>query len=304
MASILDRLDPWTTTGVGSLPFRDAISAVDYLAMAYGLPFCPQLLRAEGDMITEYLGDDYGRSGWTPERERERPRAWNVLLVELRRRPPAHGLVKLQVTGPVTLACALERAGGNRMPARELQRLALLLARWLAADVDGQVATLRALGFDVVLVVDEPALAMSALEDPVAAWAPLREVAPAWGLHLCCAVPWDEVEEAAPDLLSFDLMAGTIDDRAAASLERLVAREAWIAWGVVSGHRTREPMRALPRLDAALERVPEAASRSLLTPSCGTGRLTQRRERRIAVGLWDISMRMRERAQWESDVRA
>jgi len=49
-------------------------------------------------MVSEWLGADPGRCGWTADRDREQPAA----------KPPDHGMVKLQVTGPVTLAIALE----------------------------------------------------------------------------------------------------------------------------------------------------------------------------------------------------
>ena len=51
-------LPPWATTGVGSLPFTDVEAAVDHVLAAYDVPFCPQLPRLEGDMITEWLGAD------------------------------------------------------------------------------------------------------------------------------------------------------------------------------------------------------------------------------------------------------
>ena len=51
---------------------------------------------------------------WSPARDRERPHAWDALLAELDRSPPAHRVVKLQVTGPATLAYALERAAPPR----------------------------------------------------------------------------------------------------------------------------------------------------------------------------------------------
>ena len=52
--------------GVGSLPFADAEHAVAHVAAGYDVPFCPQLPRLDGDMITEWLGGDPGRCGWSP----------------------------------------------------------------------------------------------------------------------------------------------------------------------------------------------------------------------------------------------
>ncbi len=112
-AAILERLPPWATTGVGSLPYDEPAAAAAHAVAAYDLPFCPQLPRVEGDMVREWLGADPGRCGWSPARDRERPPAWEALLARLAAAPPPHRLVKLQVTGPVTLARALEttRAG-------------------------------------------------------------------------------------------------------------------------------------------------------------------------------------------------
>ena len=101
MGSILTRLAPLTTTGVGSLPFTQPGEAARHAAGAYELPFCPQLPRAYGDMLQEWLGADPGRCGWAPDRDRQMPAAWDAFVLELRRRPPSHGLVKLQVTGPL-----------------------------------------------------------------------------------------------------------------------------------------------------------------------------------------------------------
>jgi hypothetical protein len=133
-------------------------------------------------MISEWLGADPRRCGWSPERDRERPRAWEALLSELAARPPEHGLVKLQVTGPATLACALERERGGAPSRREALALATELASWLAANVAEQVRALGERGFDALLVVDEPALGVFGVRRVEAAWEPLRAVAPAWVL--------------------------------------------------------------------------------------------------------------------------
>src|SRR4051794_41854056 len=104
--AVLDRLPAWATTGVGSLPHTFPEHAAAHVAGEYDVPFCPQLPRLEGDMVGEWLGADPLRCGWAPERDRERPAAWEAFLAALERRPPAHGVVKLQGTRPVTLAPA------------------------------------------------------------------------------------------------------------------------------------------------------------------------------------------------------
>lgn len=285
----LDRLPPWATTGVGSLPFTDADEAAEHAVHAYDLPFCPQLPRLEGDMIAEWLGGDPRRCGWSPERDRELPRAWNALLGRLERERPAHGLVKLQVTGPVTLACALERERRAPPSRRDTLGLAREVAAWLAATAGTQVRALARRGLDALLVVDEPALAPFGTAGAEATWEPLRVVAPAWGLHICCPVPWDMVRRAEPDLISFDLGLGLGDARGPAVLREFAARGARVAWGALRVESGDGPAEAGERLSAALGAAPVPDERSLLTASCGTGRASARREREVSRALRELA---------------
>jgi hypothetical protein len=279
MSSVLDRLPAWSTTGVGSLPYTEGAKGAAQAVKAYDLPFCPQLPRLEGDMVAEWLGADPARCGWAPDRDRQRPRAWEWLLRQLRVRPPRHGVVKLQVTGPLTLARALGDAG-----------LADAIAAWLASNVAEQVTVLRdSYALDTLLVVDEPGLGALASGAAAAhAWDPLRAVATAWGLHVCSAVPWDVVEAAAPDLISFDLRLGLTDDGAAA-ISRLAAHGTHIAWGLIAPHEPGTDAEAPALLDSALARTGVPGTNSLLTPTCGTGRMAPRRETAIATALGHLA---------------
>jgi hypothetical protein len=281
-ATVLDRLPEWATTGVGSLPHTFPDHAAAHVVGEYDVPFCPQLPRLEGDMVGEWLGADPLRCGWTPDRDRERPAAWDSFLAALARRPPAHGVVKLQVTGPVTLAHALDPDD-----ARVGSPLAHEIAAWLQANARGQVAALQARGLDALLVVDEPALA--ARPAPETVWDPLRAVAPAWGLHLCCTVPWHAVDRAEPDVISFDLAVNALDRRAARVLGRHLARGGRVAWGVLAAHRPERAAHAAWRLSAGLARLDASPAMvgpsSLLTASCGTGRLSPRREAEVTAAL-------------------
>jgi hypothetical protein len=256
------------------------------------VPFCPQLVALEGDMIVEWLGGDPQRCGWSPDRDRRRPLAWDELLDELAAQPPRHGIVKLQVTGPVTLACALERRGGSSSR-RSVLALAGEVAQWLAANAATWSADLAARGLPALLVVDEPALAAFGTRGTERAWDPLRGVAAAWGLHVCCAVPWELVGRAAPDVLSFDLCRAPLDERATRALRALLARGTRIAWGAVDGHRPEGLHDVVARLDDALARTGARGEQSLLTPSCGTGRVSPRREEEIAVTLSAAATRLR-----------
>jgi hypothetical protein len=288
----LARLGPLATTGVGSLPFTRAVQAAEHAAGAYELPFCPQLPRLYGDMVTETLGADPGRCGWAPDRDRQLPAAWDAFVLALARRPPGHRVVKLQVTGPVTLALALERRSG----AAAAPGLAGEIAIWLAASASAQVRALRdELGLDVVLIVDEPGLEGAGLAPgaTVAAWDPLRAAAPAWGVHVCCAVPWPVLDAAAPDVVSFDLAGHGLPAAGRAVLARAVARGGRVMWGALDTCAPDDPVAAAARIAAASAAVASSARRpvgeilraGLVSASCGTGGLDVEDEREIAQAV-------------------
>jgi hypothetical protein len=268
-------LPPWATTGVGSLPFTDVEAAVEHVLGAYDIPFCPQLPRLEGDMITEWLGADPGRCGWSPARDRERPVAWDTLLARLESTPAR--VVKLQVTGPVTLAYTLG----------EWLDVAHELAVWLAANAGGQVRALAERGHDALLIVDEPALHVFGEVEGV--WDALRACAPVWGLHLCGPVPWDVLTRAEPDVLSFDLVLAPVQGEAAQALRALLARGTRVMWGAIQPHHREHALHGMARLHTALAATGENGERSLLSASCGSGQMSIAREREIATALSDCA---------------
>ncbi|WP_320669321.1 hypothetical protein [Patulibacter defluvii] len=299
-----------TTTGVGSLPFAEPAAAVRHATRAYGLPFCPQLPPLDGDMVSEWLGPDWARAscGWSADRDRERPVAWDAVRAALAQRPPAHRLVKLQVTGPLTLAIALERAAGRPGHGREARALARDVGAWLAANVGGQAALLREQGLDALVVVDEPGLAHADLA-AADAWAPLARSGAAWGLHVCSQVPWAAVVAAAPDVLSFDVTRYPVGGEAADAVAALLAGGGRIAWGAVDPVRPDGPANVASRVTAAVAAVAARGpaiervfARSLVTPSCGTGRLTPRRERLVASVLAaGAEVALAARAAWPGE---
>jgi hypothetical protein len=274
VTGVLDRLPAWTTTGVGSLPGVDAAAAARHAVDAYSLPFCPQLPALEGDMVAEWLVG--GRVN------AHRPRAWEPWRAALAGAAPAHRVVKLQVAGPMTLAVALARTAGTMPGEPELLQRAGEVAAAQAVTVAGWVQELRADGLDALLVLDEPLLAQTPWEGLDTVWAPLRATAPAWGLHLCGAVPWPVVAATAPDLLSFDLTLG-FDDVGAAALDDA---DIHVAWGVLAPHRPQEDTMANRRLDDALARLSVVPARkSLLTATCGSGLLSPEREAEVTARL-------------------
>jgi hypothetical protein len=293
VSAILGRLPALATTGVGSLPFAKPAQAARHALGGYELPFCPQLPRLDGDMVSEWLGADPGRCGWTTDRDRERPAAWDVFLDQLATNPPAHGIAKLQVTGPVTLAIALERDAGHVGAGASVVSLARDIAVWLAANTAGQIRRLAEIGVDALVIVDEPGLAHAGISTADSQlWDPLRSVSPTWGMHICGRVPWELIDAVELDYLSFDVGVEGVPEKHRPALEALLLRGSRIAWGVIDPVEPERPGTACDRVIACLtamarnglplERV---AQQSLLTPACGTGRLSAARERLVAATL-------------------
>jgi hypothetical protein len=285
--SALRGLPALATTGVGSLPFTAPGEAVRHAANAYDVPFCPQLPRLDGDMVRSWLGADPAGCGWCPDRDRQRPAAWEGFISEVAARPPDHRTVKLQVTGPVTLARALDPAAGRR----ETLVLAGEIARWLAVSVREQLVALRDHGLDALLLVDEPGLAQAGLSRrDGAVWDPLRLAsAAAWGLHVCGAVPWTVVDAAEPDVLSYDLTRDHLPVAARPVITGLLARGGRVAWGAIDPAAPASVATASALLVAAIagvgRRTRDVAAASLVTPACGTGLLSPARERLVAATL-------------------
>jgi hypothetical protein len=290
MGSMLTRLAPLATTGVGSLPFVHPSEAAVHTVTAYELPFCPQLPHCFGDMLQEWLGADPDRCGWAPDRDRQLPAAWDAFVLALERRPPRHGVVKLQVTGPLTLAMALER---QRAVRSDVEGLAREISGWLAAAVNDQVRRLAEIGLATLVMVDEPGLMAGRREGAApAVWDPLRATGPAWGLHVCGEVPWRLVDAAEPDVISYDLVRWGCDRWAQVVLRRLMRRGGRVMWGAVDPLATDCPSMTAGRVLAGARavagrrwRTADVLGASLVSASCGTAGVTPELERQIARGL-------------------
>ncbi|MGO9820080.1 MAG: hypothetical protein ACLPTJ_05435 [Solirubrobacteraceae bacterium] len=291
MGSLLMRLAPLTTTGVGSLPFTRPADAACHAVHSYELPFCPQLPRAYGDMLQEWLGADPGRCGWAPDRDRQLPAAWGAFILALHRHPPEHGVVKLQVTGPLTLAMALERRGAGGQA--DLESLGREISGWLAAAVSDQISALGEIGLSVLVMVDEPGLmAAHRVGAAPAVWDALRSVAPAWGLHVCGEVPWRLLDAAEPDVISYDLVQSGCEPIAQTVIRRLMRRRGRIMWGAIDPALVDAPPRVVDRVRAAVRavagrqwRTQDVLSASLVSASCGTGGVSVGAERWVARSI-------------------
>lgn len=286
----LRRLPRCATTGVGSLPFDDPAEAVAHVRAAYDLPFCPQLPALDGDMVGEWLGADPGRCGFSAERQRPHPAAWGAFISSLAAGPPIHGLVKLQVTGPVTLAFGLGLGPADP----ELPALALELARWIRTIAGRWVAEVAELGLTSIVIVDEPGLAAASDAAVHAAWDPIRAVSPVFGMHVCGEVPWGLVAAVRPRIVSFDATRPEHRaDRLRALLGELSSLGILPAVGVVPVIDGAPPGDRDVAVDAA---DLAALAPAIVTPACGTGLRGTAEERSIATRLRAFSRAERSAA--------
>ncbi len=274
---MLSSFGPWATTGIGSLPFADPAEAVAHVWAGYDMQFSPQL---------------EGRCAWSAERDRVRPAAWPEVLRAVAAVPPSHGVVKLQVPGPCSLAHSLAEVGAAG------DGLAQSLGLWLAANAQACAADLAVLGAATLVVVDEPRLSEAGVSpmDAARAWHALSRVGGGWALHVCGAPPWPVIAQAGADALFLDVHRHPLSEAGAAVVRRLIAAGGRVGLGVLPVRGAADGLAVARR---AIESLgdPDAVGRAaFLTPACGTGHATPERERELAAGLGEIRSALLEQA--------
>jgi hypothetical protein len=223
-----------------------------------------------------------GRAGLAPEAAGSLDRFLEVLGS----RPP--GWLKLQATGPVTLA--LELPAGGR-PAFGVPAARGPLALGYAARVRSVVTRVREAlpAWKVLLVLDEPSLGGQAVAErpelAVELWRGLGATgAELTGLHCCATPPWGLVLDLDPQLVSFDAIRdgdAATDDPA---FRRLVESGSAVAWGLIPADgadagAAPDPEETADRLLDLVEwtagdYLPEVLARSVITPTCGLASLS------------------------------
>jgi methionine synthase II (cobalamin-independent) len=302
---------PWgigVATGIGSLPYLDPDEAAQVVTGELSeFPHLPELpLRGAGaDMIgrtASLLVDlhvDLQPAGWRltdgPGADERGARA--LLRADLDALEIAalgySGPLKLQVTGPLTLAASIERPRGDRALADYGARRDL--AQSLAEGVREHLADAakRVPGAQVVVQVDEPSLpAVLAGAIPTSSGfgrhravdsaegeqliAEVVRAAGEWAVVHCCAsdVPVRLVQRAGAQAVSLDVGLLTAD-----VLDELteVVNDGLAVWpGIVPSRRPdrvpsdRELVERLERLFARLDIDPaRRAAGTVVTPGCG-----------------------------------
>jgi hypothetical protein len=287
------------STGIGSLPHRDASAAAELALSEMGLAAIPQLPRrspAEGMIAQAVVGipgvslGQYGSIAVdVAELDPLAPVTTDVshdAFVGFRAFLDAAqghtGPVKWQLTGPITLGLALTRAGALPSVAFEV---AVRAVRGRAAALLDLVSE-RLPDCPQVVFFDEPSLvglmepgfplppdvAMDLLSGALAVAEPVA----ACGVHCCGAADWATVLEAGPCIVSAPATGHLL--QFAGYLSSFLERGGIVAWGVVAtdGPVPSSPERPWRQLSALwCELVQRGCDpvllrqQSLVTPACG-----------------------------------
>jgi hypothetical protein len=185
---------------------------------------------------------------------------------------------KSQVTGPLTLAGLLGADGRSTLTPELLASLTEHVARRAV----GQARALRALGLPVLIVLDEPALALtSSIGGPVktllnAIFSRISEAGAHTGVHCCATTHPGTLGFLDCDVISFDATSDlslTGDD-----LEVLDDPRRVIAFGLIgTGLPAEEPGRVFTRWLMEVLSVSDPAAlagRTIVSSRCGLGRST------------------------------
>lgn len=316
-------------TGIGSMPGTDFAEA---LKVSTGevpdLPFVPEL-PARGPhagmigrtlgLITD-LGADLQPDGWRigvgEGLDQRRARSLLAHDLDIAEEALAEyvGPLKVQVTGPLTLAASVERPRGDKMLADHGARREL--AEVLAGGLATHVADLRRRfpAVELLVQVDEPAIrtVMEGRVPTASGWATHRRVDPPEAdallrgvvdvivragatpvLHSCGQeVPVELLRGLGFSALSFDLSLARPDDVWAEALDS--GMELWI--GALPTHGSVGAVNGAEKVREFVHRLgfsPEAvADRLVVTTACGLAGATPARARQLLVDSRETAARL------------
>jgi len=200
---------------------------------------------------------------------------------------PQARLLKGQLSGPLTLArCLYTAAGDAGQPFIHSAALMDELTAYLCRLAVWQVERLARFGKPVLLMVDEPTLAVEANASTTPVYlqrilGAIRQAGAASGIHCCALGATKTVFAAAPDLISFDAYHELELVFTAPALPAFLNRGGTLALGLVPtllDLSTFSPEAMLARWLAAAIGLGvdphQLLRRSLITATCGLGLLT------------------------------
>jgi len=291
-------------TGVGSLPHRDLDEAVAFVEKTASIPYLPQLpnRNEQESMLVQWGAGIAGAGAEGTGLVRgaavgDRAEGFAGAAAMLRNLDST--IVKTQTTGPVTIAAAL-RAGGVNTPelmhvvTAELSRRIRSHLRWIRSEADVH---------DVVLVLDEPALAaVGGGNLPQMAREALEtlrgSIDAEIGLHCCGDTDWGAIADIGFEWLSWDLRA--LDEGFHRGVDRVaeaLGTGARLMWGIVP--TTPGPLpethvlvgrygTAVANLIVAGAPFEALKDRAWFTPACGLAGLSVPDAEKVADKLMEV----------------
>jgi methionine synthase II (cobalamin-independent) len=263
-------IKPFSTTGIGSLPYLSADEAAALALQSLDIPFWPQLPKVSFRelMIPQYVEgmpsvkfDEQRQEIWVERDEEEITRFYETTADDARiaiSEDYAHGLyaflrlvkgrrfdiLKGHITGPLTFTLGLnDREGKPVYYDEELREISGMLlrakARW-QVDLLGQHAG------KVIIFIDEPILSalggttymgvtreetLRLLGEVAGA---IREAGGLAGIHCCGRAEWPLVMEAGPDIMNFDAYDfGDTLNIYPGEVRAFLEGGGYLAWGIV-----------------------------------------------------------------------
>lgn len=321
----LDAIEPGSTTGIGSLPHRNATQAVEFALSAYDLPAIPSLPRrspAESSIAQALVGIDgvtlgqYGTVAVDVERLDPTGAVDTDLnsdnfvgfrtFLDVAAERGFEGPIKWQFVGPISVGVALRRAGAapDVAFAVAVQTVsdhlrALCAAVSAALPASPQLVMLDEPFADGLMSRDFPIApdqAIDLLSEAMAVLEPQATI----GVHCCGDADVATLLESGPSVLSLPASMSLVP--LAGYLDRFLRNGGWIAWGAVAtegpiGVTSSRSWHHLSKVwcelvqrgcDAGLLRT-----QSLLTPECGLGTHSVSVAERLCHSLQDISRSLR-----------
>ncbi|MBF0472933.1 MAG: hypothetical protein HQK91_05170 [Nitrospirae bacterium] len=212
-----------------------------------------------------------------------------------------YDVLKGHITGPITFTLGLKDASDKYIfYDEELREIALML---LKAKARWQVKELSKYSDKVIIFIDEPILSavggstylgvsteemLRLLTEIITA---IKEAGAISAIHCCGKADWEMVIEAKPDILNFDAYA-YFDTFCMYHplISKFIESGGFLAWGIVptSNEIVKEDIDSIYKI--MLERLNQLSlyidketllARLILTPSCGTGSLSEAAAERV-----------------------
>ncbi|MBF0506371.1 MAG: hypothetical protein HQL09_06005 [Nitrospirae bacterium] len=265
------KIKSFSTTGIGSLPHRNAEDACELVLRTFDIPFWPQLpgISFRESMIAQYSEgmpyiktDEKGGRIWVGRDESDELERFyesytdtskisisedyavglHTFLKKVKGR--RFKVLKGHVTGPVTFTLGLKDQDGKLLfYDEELREIAAML---LKAKMRWQIDVLKQHADEVIIFIDEPIIsalgsssylgvdsgeAFRLLGDMVSA---VHDAGGISGVHCCGRADWPLVMESGAQIINFD--AYEYFDTLAiyhGQLKNFLAGGGYLAWGIV-----------------------------------------------------------------------